>query len=360
MKKLLLSFIFCSILTFAYAEDIPYKQLTPRIVEKLQVLGIKSINYYSLNLFGSDDKESLIKTRGVIDSFKSNKDNCGNFIYFWWYNWAPMSERGFIENAYMTPSEAYVCCEIGNAIHKIKKIKEQQESNKRKEIKAKEELDIYDKWMKEGVPASVAPNQNAKIKISGNKEFIQYISKLRSKELFKDTIRVKIEKDGHITCISNDENDRKILELLNIRITLPALYVFEEIDKSIPMESYVSIHLFEERDQVRTKLITGEYEASVKFNKENSKWDVKLTKDYIERFKNDTGEKYGVYLEAVSNAIISSGIKPKKYIKFCIYNSKLYIKSSLEMKGYVSDMMDLPPIAIIKSSQSGFARMNNW
>ena len=63
MKKLLLSFIFCSILTFAYAEDIPYKQLTPRIVEKLQVLGIKSINYYSLNLFGSDDKESLIKTR---------------------------------------------------------------------------------------------------------------------------------------------------------------------------------------------------------------------------------------------------------------------------------------------------------
>ena len=30
------------------------------------------------------------------------------------------------------------------------------------------------------------------------------------------------------------------------------------------------------------------------------------------------------------------------------------------MKGYVSDMMDLPPIAIIKSSQSGFARMNNW
>jgi hypothetical protein len=178
--------------------------------------------------------------------------------------------------------------------------------------------------------------------------------------LFKDTIRVKIEKDGHITCISNDENDRKILELLNIRITSPALYVFEEIDKSIPMESYVSIHLFEERDQVRTKLITGEYEASVKFNKENSKWDVKLTKDYIERFKNDTGEKYGVYLEAVSNAIISSGIKPKKYIKFSIYKSTLFIKSSLDKKGYVSDMTELPPIAIIKSQRSAFARMNNW
>ena len=107
-------------------------------------------------------------------------------------------------------------------------------------------------------------------------------------------------------------------------------------------------------------MITGEYEASVKFNKENSKWDVKLTKDYIERFKNDTGEKYEDYLEAVSNAIISSSIKPKKYIKFSIYKSTLFIKSSLEKKGYVCDMTELPPIAIIKSSQSGFARMNNW
>ena len=360
MKKILLSFIFCSILTFAYAEDIPYKQLTPRIVEKLQVLGIKSINYYSLNLYGSDNKESLIKTRGIIDSFKTNNDNCGKFIYFWWYNWAPMSERGFRENAYMTPSEAYVCCEIGSAIHKNKMIKEQQESDKRKEIKAKEEFDIYTKWMKEGVPASVVPNQNAIIEIKGNKNLIQYIYKLRSQELFKDTINVKIGKDGQVTCISNDESDKKLLELLNIKTSSPALYVFDEINKSIPMESFVSIQLYEQRNRVRTRLIAGEYEASVKFNKNNSKWDVKLTKEYIEDFHDDTGEKYEDYLEAVSNAIISSSIKPKKYIKFSIYKSTLFIKSSLEKKGYVSDMTELPPIAIIKSQRSAFARMNNW
>lgn len=28
-----------------------------------------------------------------------------------------MSEREFIENVYMTPTEAYVCCEFGQAIH---------------------------------------------------------------------------------------------------------------------------------------------------------------------------------------------------------------------------------------------------
>lgn len=125
MRKLLLSFIALCLCSFIYADNkIPYNLLTPSIVKKLQILGTRTINYYSINLYGSDDKESLIKTRKIIDSFNSNKENCGKFIYFWWYMWAPMSERGFIENAYMTPSEAYACCEIGYAIYQLKELKE--------------------------------------------------------------------------------------------------------------------------------------------------------------------------------------------------------------------------------------------
>lgn len=353
MKKLLLLFYSLCIFSFVYAEEIPYGNLSPRIVEKLQVFGIRAIDYYSLYLFGSNDKESLIKTRQIIDSFKTNHNNCGEFIYYWWYKWAPMSERGYIENAYMTPAEAYVCCEIGNTIYNIK----QQED---KERETKEESEKYKKWMEEGIPESVSPNQKAQVKFVANKNLIQYISQLRSNELFKESIQIKIEKNGQIICISDDETDRKIFELLNTRIAEPAYYVFEEIGKSIPMESFATIRLYEERNQVWTKLITGEYEASVKYNKETSHWDVKITKDYLKGFQNDTGDKCAEYIEAVSNAINSSGIKPKKHIKFSIYNSRLFIGSSLEKKGYICDMIDLPPVAIIKDSKSGFARMNNW
>lgn len=119
--KRIISFIFFISFTFlsVFADEIPYNLLTQRIVYKLQILGQRSINLYSYKLYGSDDKESQIKTRKIIDSFRSDNNACGDFIYYWWHMWAPMSEKGFIENAYMTGAEAFVCCEIGEALHEI-------------------------------------------------------------------------------------------------------------------------------------------------------------------------------------------------------------------------------------------------
>jgi len=156
--------------------------------------------------------------------------------------------------------------------------------------------------------------------------------------------------NGDVEVVSTNENDDRLLELFEIKVISPANYHFEHIDKSIPMESFETINVYEKREPVRTKLMSGQYEAAVKYSKSDSKWKVKITKYYIDEFIYDTGAKMQDYLDAVSNRIISSQMNPKKYIKFRIFNSKLYI----EKQGTICDQLFLPPTAIIDDTQNTF------
>lgn len=116
---------------FSYAEVVPYDLLTPEIITKLQLFGYKSINYYSLSLYNDDNQESLEKTKGIIDSFRTNKEACGEFLYHWYYMWFPMVEQGFLENVKLNITETKSCVRIAEAIHKnTKSAQERQEEDK--------------------------------------------------------------------------------------------------------------------------------------------------------------------------------------------------------------------------------------
>ena len=344
MKKLFCIIFSLCIFSTIYAEEIPYEYLSNSLIEKLQKFALNTIEYYSMYLYNSNSNEALLKTKKNIDSFKTNKDNCSQFIYFWWYMWAPQSGRGFVENAKLTKGESFSCCLIGETVHKNKELAQKEDS-------------IYSKWITEGIPSSVSPNQPAVIQCHGGERFTQFISDNRGQENYRKSLSIKINKDGTISCLSSDEKDIKLLELLNLRVSVPACYVFDNTGKSIPMESVETIEIKETRTPVWTKLISGQYEASIKFIKSTSKWDVKITKDYLDEFKEDTAPNTQKYLEAVSQAISSSKEKIKKYIKFHLLDSSLKISCS---RSYEIEHMNLPPIAIIDSSQSGFAKVNNW
>lgn len=335
---------FCIIISICiwsacYADEIPYEQLSDSLVEKLQQFGLKSIEHYSMALYGSNDSESLMKTKDVIDSFKSNKDVCSQFIYYWWQMWAPQSGRGFIENAKLTKGEAFTCCLIGELVSKKKEIA-------RIEI----ENELYSKWITEGVPSTVSPSTSAELQVYPKEKFAQFISDNRTQDNYMKSIRVKIGADRRIECLSSDEEDFKLLELLNVRASSSATYLFENSGKSIPMESVVSIIIEENRHEVSSKLYFKEYEATVTFNKKTSSWDINLTKSYIEHFTKDTSPNTKYYLDAISRALNSLETKPKKYIRFQILDSKLYVSYKWNNGSKVLEFIDLPPIAIIKSS----------
>lgn len=270
-----------------------------------------------------------------------------------------MSERGYIENAYMTPAEAYAVCKIGEAMHDNIKLKEAEEKKKEENLKEEKERNEYTKWLKEGVPSSVYPNQDAILRVIVDDIFIQYITSIRKGKKLNLSIPIKVDTDGNVTCLSSDENDINIVKLLNIKVVNPAAFVFKYIGKSILMESIETIRIQEERHGVKTRLNTGQYEASVKYNKSASKWDVKLTKYYSDTFNEDTAPYSQIYLEAVSNALSSLGTKPKKFIKFRLVDSSLNISSGEKQK-YLLERVNLPPFAIIDKTQSWFAKINNW
>ena len=357
MKKLFCIIFSLCIFSNIYAEEIPYEYLSNSLIEKLQKFALNTIEYYSMYLYNSNSNEALLKTKKNIDSFKTNKDNCSQFIYFWWYMWAPQSGRGFVENAKLTKGESFSCCLIGETVHKNKELAQKEKEKAQKEKEKEKEDSIYSKWITEGIPSSVSPNQPAVIQCHGGERFTQFISDNRGQENYRKSLSIKINKDGTISCLSSDEKDIKLLELLNLRVSVPACYVFDNTGKSIPMESVETIEIKETRTPVWTKLISGQYEASIKFIKSTSKWDVKITKDYLDEFKEDTAPNTQKYLEAVSQAISSSKEKIKKYIKFHLLDSSLKISCS---RSYEIEHMNLPPIAIIDSSQSGFAKVNNW
>ena len=349
MKKVFILILSSMLYSSLMAEEIPYNLISDSLVEKLQKFGLKGLEHYSMNLYNSNDSEALNKTLKNIESFKSNKENCGRFIYYWWYLWAPQSARGFIENVKLTKEEAFNCCLIGESIHRNKQITCEEK-----------EINQYDEWLRNGVPSSVSPNKSAVLRANPKGDFAKYISNYRTSNIYKKTIRVKIGTDRCISSMSSDENVTKLLELLNVSVISPACFVFENSGKSIPMESIVSIKFEEERQPVWTNLISGEYEASVKYNKQSSSWDVMVTKDYLNDFTKDTTPKTQKYLAAVSHALNKLDKKPKKFIKFHLQDSKLYISYSKDGNSYGLDHIELPPIAIIDSSQGGFAKMSNW
>ena len=180
--------------------------------------------------------------------------------------------------------------------------------------------------------------------------FAQFVSDNRTQDIYKKSIRVKIGADRRIECLSSDEKDVKLLELLNIRVLSPAKYLFENSGKSIPMESIVSIMIEESRNEVSSKLYFKEYEATVNYNKKTSSWDINITKSYIEHFTKDTSPNTKKYMDAISHALNSLETKPKKYIRFQILDSKLYVSYKWNDESNGLEFIDLPPIAIIRSS----------
>lgn len=326
--------VFCS----AHADEIPYNLLSERIVAKLQKFAQKSINYYSFELYGSDDKESLIKTRKIIDSFVNDKKACGDFVYYWWYMWAPMSERGFVENAYMTKAEAYNCCEIGESLHETKK-EEQKKLLQKK----------YELWSNEGVPESEEPTQGAVISIKPKKGLCEYIDAHYPNEFMKE-IKIKISKDGDIYLTNNSDEDKLFMDMLIIDVKQPACYIFKEINQYILMDSYRTVKFEKIYKKLPTKLYREQYEASVKFNKKTSKWEVKITSDFKDDFYEDTGERSQEYLDAISKAIEQSPVKPKKYVTFKLQQGLLWFEG---------DFYQMKPKAIILDSKSLYDKMTN-
>ena len=57
-----------------------------------------------------------------------------------------------------------------------------------------------------------------------------------------------------------------------------------------------------------------------------------------------------VHLDAISRALNYLETKPKKYIRFQILDSKLYVSYKWNNESKVLEFIDLPPIAILKSS----------
>lgn len=131
MKRFVAVLLLSVAYLFSYAEDIPYELLTPEIIAKLQKFGYKSVNYYALSLYNNDNQDNLDKTKGVIDSFGTDKEACGEFIYYWYSLWFPMAEKGFKENVKLNANETNSCLKVADAIHTIKKTaQESQEANK--------------------------------------------------------------------------------------------------------------------------------------------------------------------------------------------------------------------------------------
>lgn len=356
MKKIICIIFSLYVLSPISADEIPYELLTSRMIEKLQSFGLRAIDYYSMVLYGSNNTESLTKTMQKIQSFPKNKEACGKFIYYWWHMWYPMSERYFIENAYMTPAEAYYCCKIGDAIYKeeqMYKAKQEQEAReKEEEEKRNAEINLYTKWVEEGKPDSITPNWPAILKINAGDDFAQYIYNNRSENPYKKSISVKIEADGKLSCLSSDESDKIILELLNIEVKRSACYVFENTTrKSIPMETIETIEIIEEREKHPVRAGTnGQYEAFVKLNKKTSTWDVQIKKDYLVSWAEDTKSSTQEYNNAIVNTLNNLPYKPKRYIKFHLLDS--YIDIHCSSYCYGTGHITLPPIVIIDSPQS--------
>lgn len=348
MKRILLLInFFLIVFSCTYADEIPYNLLTDRIVEKLQKFGLNGIHYYSYHLYGSDDRESLIKTKEIITSFKANHEACGEFLYYWWYMWVPMPERGFIENVYMTHAEAYDCCEIGEAIHKKKTIERTQ--------KQKEN---YELWKKNGAPSTVTPSEYAVISTSASKDLADYVSINRVNGKYEKKFTIKIDAKGIVSVDSKNEIEQKITELLNIKVEKPAIYEFDEIDKSIPVDSYMNLYLeansysssdalpFDMLDRIHD--MAHIYEASVKYDKNALDWEIKIDKYCKKTFEEVTGAHLDEYITAIKKALSSSHNAPKKHIRFMFEESYLKIKySSNKKEEKTAESIRLAPIAII-------------
>ena len=152
----------------------------------------------------------------------------------------------FKENLHALGLSVQECQECENAILTIKK----KELNK---VKA-EEISIFDKWKKEGVPDDVVPNVNASLKYSGIAKTASFLESLEKNYKTTYHLKIRIESNGSICSIYTDEEELKdsmflfnLFSFDDLSVEHPAFYDFTNIDKKIAMSSTENISILESR-----------------------------------------------------------------------------------------------------------------
>lgn len=307
----------------------------------------KALFYHSMGANGIIENDRLIESMRngnieigekfirVIQTLYGREDAWANFKIF-----------GFNQNE----------LEISNKIFDFYK-------NQQKITKAKQQELQYSEWFENGVPSNLKPDIKAKLYCNNEEAVISYFNE--NPELFKNgpyKIRVFVGDDKRIRFVDADKPEVSTLfPYLHLQVNEPAYIEFDEIDKTLPISSIVEVNLDFDLYNLPSDYYRGEYEASTKFDKKNNNWIVKVTKDDIDQFNKDVGNHKELYTKCIEKALTRSTKAPKKYIKFKLYNVRVWLtyKGDKYMGADNHSLLSeewLEPIAIITGDQSAFSR----
>ncbi len=237
--------------------------------------------------------------------------------------------------------------------------------NQEKIVERQKQEEQFKEWTVSGVPSNIKPSDKAELYCLDADAVIQYLNanpgliEGRSYEF-----NVFVGADKSIRLIDANKPDVvDIFKNLHLAVREPAFYVFDEIDEELPMGSVVEISLEFNLRNISSRY-RSEFEASTKYDKKNDIWNIKITKDDIDRFNADTRGNQDIYIKAIETALRCSDEKPKKYITFELYNVNLWFTyEGDEYYGTTNHSLisqeQLNPIAIITGSQSAFSRFQN-
>lgn len=203
----------------------------------------------------------------------------------------------------------------------------------REQALIKKEQELYDSFVKNGVPESYKPSKMPSLTANATESLCSYIrdslygSVINTEKSLKESVDIVVNTDKTVALLSGSSIGYSLFSNLELTVQSPASYQFENINKSIDMPYKSSIEFITTRTPFRTyKGSTADltFEASVKFNKKTNKWE----------FRNVVminGLRSGYSLTATQQDALSDALnrlkeKPHKYVQFKFYDVFLTCK----------------------------------
>lgn len=306
----------------------------------------KALFYHSMGAKGIIDNDRL------MESMKNGNIEVGeNFVraiqtlYGREDAWANFKIFGFKQNELEITNDLYTFFEA-------------EEWNKEK---LRQEHD-YEKWLKFGVPTNVRPTIKPLLYCSDMEALASFFND--HPELVMGgpyEIRVFVDSETNMRLFIDDKKlDTLIFSNLYLQAEEPAFVTFDKINKELPASCLLDITLTFHLENVSDDW-HSEYEASTKYDKKKDTWSITITKEYAEKFNKEIGKEQESYLRAIDNALRREKEKPKKYVKFNLYNVKIQLTyKDIELNSDVIIFKDyIFPLAQIIKSQSAFSKFKN-
>lgn len=173
----------------------------------------------------------------------------------------------------------------------------------------------YEEWQRTGVPANAEVSEPAQITLETTEALTTALAKLPAGEKLQLEIYLTVGADGSVMLgRNNTEEARTLFPHLKIEVAKPAEHRFEDIGRSLPMESWVTLII-----HVRKELLDYGEDLQMKQDKKTGRWAFGEKERITHR---ELAEQ--LLTERLSNA----GKKGKATVSYEIHESYYWITDS--------------------------------